>query len=304
MSTNPTSPLTVTTWEKHLQHLQQACEWAGIKQGRVLEYSRRLREFWEGRRCEREYLSAVYESSEITKVFDLWGSSESDFPGLKENIARAFEKGPVIGHDELPGGSSGRSRNNLFVYMMAGELLRGGVEVLSIDDQPRRGCPCQGPADIVLLWQDETVNVECKRPQKHDTMSKEAGRAYRQIKKSDRGGRPALIAVDCSLFARPRDPLLESNSAAEAWNLLADRLKELLGFMQIASDPPEPTLVGVLLRASAPAKIRQGISPILSPNGEPFRHYRPDHISAWVGNENPLTSRPGLCKELLQRMKS
>lgn len=290
------------TWEKHLERLQEACSWAGIQQGRSIMYVHLLREFWEERRRQREHLLALYESSIIITIFDLWQTRESDFPGLKAAIARAFKKGRLISQDEPLGRSGGQARNDLFVYTIAGQLLRGGADVLSVNGIARKGYISQSPADLELRWRDEVVNVECKRPQKREALSENAGEAYKQLTNPDRGGRPGLIAVDCSLFVRPLDSFLETNSAQEAWKFLTDRLEELLSTIQIASVPPQPILAGLLLHASAPAMTRQGTSSILSPIGEPFRYFRPDYISTWVGTENPRTSRPGLCKEVLEQM--
>ena len=126
------------SWEKHLEHLRQACQWAGIQQGRSRDYIRLLCEFREDNRRSREHLLAVYESVEITAIFDLWQSQESNFPRLKAAVARAFKKGRTINQDELLEEVRGHPRNDLFVYMMAGQLFRGGAEVLCVDGIPRK----------------------------------------------------------------------------------------------------------------------------------------------------------------------
>ena len=225
-------------------------------------------------------------------MYDLWKHRERDFPGLKENIARTLEKGPLISHDELAGRHGGLSRNTLFVYVMAGHLLRGSVEVLCVDGVPRKGYACRSAADLELCWQEEVVNIECKRPQKRETMSKEAGKGYKQLLNADRGGRPGLVALDCSLFARPVDTFLEKDDAPSAWASLPDKLEWLLGSLRVASGQPAPILAGVLLHASVPAMTRLGASPILSrrksvPSIPARSHFglggyrEPGNLSAW-----------------------
>ena len=104
---------------------------------------------------------------------------------------------------------------------MGGHLLRSSVEVLSVDGVPRKGYACRSAADLELCWQEEVVNIECKRPRKLEHLSKEAGKACKQLLNADRGGGPGLVALDCSLFARPVDTFLEKDDAPSAWASLA-----------------------------------------------------------------------------------
>src|SRR5207249_4222031 len=95
---------------------------------------------------------------------------QEEYVGIPIFITSAFHHGsrqryPVLREDENPGTSTNRARNNAFVYLMAGKLIRAGVRVVAVDGIPAQGISCYTDADINFEWSGSVVNIECKRPQ-------------------------------------------------------------------------------------------------------------------------------------------
>ena len=117
----------MTNYAERLQTLQLACEWMDIKKGRALQYSKFIREFYEEDKRSREHILAFNEACEITDIYELWVPFIDNFPGLEQKIKQVFQKGPVLQEDEMPNISSNRPRNDAFVYLLAGKLIKAGM---------------------------------------------------------------------------------------------------------------------------------------------------------------------------------
>jgi hypothetical protein len=159
---------------------------------------------------------------------------------------------------------------------LAGKLIRAGIKVLAVEGLIAEGISNLKTADIAVEWSSSIIDIECKRPQTEDSLDANVEGAYRQLGDLNRQYPMSIIAIDCSPFIRPPETLIEDDSAEHAEEYLGKLLADSIGpKIQTHFDPG---LLGFLLFARAPAMIREGNSPILSPNGNPYRHLRPVSI--------------------------
>ncbi len=139
------------------QRLKAALEWVGIEHGRAADYHKLLSEYAQGQRTN-EHFFAYYEATEILAIFDSWHIPSANFLGIQEKISYIFKKGTTLRENENASANSNRPRNDAFVYILAGQLLRGsGIELLSVDGSINTSAPeAQHPpiqsADIVLSF--------------------------------------------------------------------------------------------------------------------------------------------------------
>jgi hypothetical protein len=200
-----------------------------------------------------------------------------------------FSKGPVLREDENPDASTNKSRNEAFVYLLAGKLVRAGIKVIAVEGAIAQGTSCYTNADINLEWGRSAINIECKRPQTQEALTERVKEARQQLTHPSRKGWAGIIAIDCSAFIRPLQRLLEADSAEDAERFLADSLKKAV--VPKVETHLETTIPGCLLFARAPAMTRMGYSSIVSPQGNPVAYYfRPDSISTWLVLNNSDSS--------------
>jgi hypothetical protein len=280
-------------YTEHLQSLQAACEWMGINRGRAAQYSQLVREFFAEGKRSREHILAYNESCEIIDLYALWQAPVKNFSGLRRKIEAVFRKGPVLREGENPNASTNKSRNEAFVYLLAGKLIRAGVKVVAVDGTVAQGTSCYTNADINLEWNGSVINIECKRPQTQDALTERVKEARQQLTHPSRKGWAGIIAIDCSAFVRPLEQLLGADSAEHAERFLADSLEKAV--IPKVEKHLETTILGCLLFARAPAMIRRGHSSILSSLGNPMAYYlRPDSISTWLVLNNSHSSNPSV----------
>jgi hypothetical protein len=282
MNMDTTPYLKKAHYTGHLQILQAACEWMNIERGRATRYGQLIREFFADGTRSREHILAHNESWEITDIFELWEASINNFPGLKQKIKAVFSGGPVLREDERPDTSSNRPRNDAFVYLLAGKLIRAGVKVIAVDGIAAQGIGCPSDVDITFDWNGSAVDIECKRPQTQKALGKRLREACQKL--TGQG----IIAVDCSAFIRPPEKLLGADSAEEAERFLAQSMEKAV--TPEAKTPLATAILGFLVFARAPAMIREGDSLIISPRGNPFTYMRPDCISTWLVISNSRSS--------------
>ena len=265
----------MTKYGERLQTLQLACEWMDIKKGRALQYQKLIREFYEEDKRSREHILASNEAWEITDIYELWESSIDNFPGLEQKIKHVFKKGPILQEDERPNTSTNRPRNDAFVYLLAGKLIKSGLKVISVDSVPMQGYNSPNDADIAFDWQGSTIDIECKRPQSDRAITERIREAHQQL---NEGG---IIALECSAFIRPPGHLIKADSALEAEEIL-NRFFEnkIKGRVEAHLDSG---IFGFLVFARVPAMTRVEVSPILNLRGNHIIYIRPDSISTlWV----------------------
>lgn len=275
----------------HLQSLQAACEWISINRGRAAQYTKLVKEFFAEGKRSREHILAYNESCEIIDIYALWEAPVNNFSGLGRKIKAVFSKGPVLREDENPDASTNKSRNKAFEYLLAGKLIRAGVNVVAVDGAIAQDTSCCTNADINLEWSGSAINIECKRPQTQDALTERVKKARQQLTHPSRKGWAGIIAIDCSAFVRPLEQLLEADSAEDAERYLADSLEKTV--MPNVETHLETTILGCLLFARAPAMTRMGYSSIVSLQGNPMAYYfRPDSISTWLVLNNSDSSNP------------
>jgi hypothetical protein len=278
----------------HLQSLRRAYEWVGITQGRARQYKKLITEFFTQDQRSQKHILAYNESWEIIEIYELWKIPIHEFPSLKEKIRAVLSAGPILHEDERPDTSSNRSRNDAFVYLLAGKLISLGVEVSGVDGIVRQGASGHRNADITFEWKGSAIDIECKRPQTQKSLQKRVKEARQQLR--DRIG---IIAVDCSAFVRPLGGLLEKDSAAEAERFLASLLEKKV--KPKVEKYLKTAILGFILFARAPAMTRVGQSPILSVHGNPIYTYRTDSISTWLVVNNSDSLNPEVLPSVFNR---
>lgn len=290
-------------YSEHIMRVERACSWLGIERGRAAQYSSYIRELYEkeDKRSHNHVLS-LNESYEIVEIYDLWESHVNRFPGIKEKIKRCLEKGPLLREGENPDSSTNRPRNDAFVFLLAGKLIRGNMNVIAIDGLLARGVSCHIDADITFEWNGEYIDIQCKRPQNTNSLEKRVKQATGQINTTKRPSQKGIIAVDCSALIRPPGRLLERNSAEIALQDVADILQESI--MPIVGKLFKPHIMLTLLFARVPAMTIIDESPILTISGEPFRTYRPESVSPSLGVINDNFIDPNLVDSISERLKS
>lgn len=179
-------------------------------------------------------------------------ASSDNFPGFKQKIKAVSSGGPILQEDEKPDISSNRPRNDAFVYLLAGKLIRAEVKVIDVDGIVVQGIICYSDVDTTFDWNGSTVNIECKRPQSLKTIGKRLKEAYQKLTNQDQQDRKGIIAIDCSTFIRPPEQLLEADSVEDANRFLAQLLKKTI----IPKTCLGATILGFLVLTRTPAMIR------------------------------------------------
>ncbi len=117
---------------EYLANLEAACQWLSVESGRAARLRHFLGEFVESDERSREHILAYSKSREIVDLFGLWEHRIADFPGLDKKMWSVFRKGPLLREDKKAAASSNRPRNDAFVYLVAGLLLKAGLQVVAV----------------------------------------------------------------------------------------------------------------------------------------------------------------------------
>ena len=213
-----------------------------------------------------------------------------------------MKKGPSLREDENPNESTNRPRNDAFVFLLAGELMRANIKVIAVDGIVEQGTRCHKDADITFEWTESVIDVECKRPQTDKGLEERAEEALQQLTRPSRQGQLGIIAIDCSVLIRPPGKVINSNSAESAvqyiYKLLEEEIKPKV------NRHIEPNILGYLLFARVPAMIPTKISPILSPQGKPYINFRPDSITSTLCIANSSSSNLGIFRSIYENIKT
>jgi hypothetical protein len=284
-----------------MQILKSACEWIGIDLGRAVQYTSLIKQFFEDDKRSREHILAYNESCEITDIYELWKMRLSDFPGLDWKIRSALCNGPLLHEDENPDNSNNRPRNDAFVYLLAGKLIKAGINVVAVDGTVVEGSDSKSNADITLCHDQSVIDVQCKRPLSLNKMQKRVKEACKQLMKSITDGATGFVGLDCSAIIRPVGTLIEKGSAEDAVKFLSDLMER--DIVPRAREMLEPRVLGLILFARFPAMIRMGQSAILAANGIPYRRYfRPESLSSSLVVTNPKCPVSGMLKEIFEML--
>lgn len=281
--------------------LKEALQWVGIEHGRAATYEKLLVEYSQGQRSN-EHFFAYYEATEILGIFDAWHNGANDFPGIQDKISFVFKKGTVLSENESASANSNRPRNDAFVYILAGKLLKGGeARIVSVDGiKNTRGHSAQAsqesPADIVLLFRESLIRVECKRPMNSATLDENVETAFRQLTDRTFSHTWGILAVDASKIINRPGEYLEASSLDAGSKFLTDELERIL-------TPParrynQETILGLIGFASIPL-VATAKSRILKNDGTP---YTTENLStaavAWLAIKNPKSPKGDLVHEL------
>ena len=214
-------------------------------------------------------------------IHQLWEQRITDFPGLRNKIGATLRKGPLLREDEKTTASSDRARNDAFVYLVEGMLLKAGIRVVAVEGISAHGIECDSEADITFQSRGSLIDVECKRPRTDGALVRRTKEALGQIARPARGGRHGVIALDCSVLVRPAGTLFESRSLVKA----ESRISKVLRTRVTPAIVPCLTnsILGFILFARVPAMTRLKV---LTPAGTPI--VRPDCISTWLCVSNLL----------------
>ena len=273
--------------------LQRACHWLEIEHGRTRTYVRLLQEFQSVPQRTREHILAYYESCDIVELVELWENHIHQFPGLKAKLQTACRKGPIVTEDEKTSTSSNKPRNDLFVYLMAGKFLAAGISVDTVDGICATHGITEFTADFSFLWNTLNMNVECKRIHSPAQLLKRAKDARDQVLETRRTG---IIAIDCSVIARPSGTLLETESPLQAEREMSRWLEHNIVPQLLTALSPK--ILGFILFARIPAMTVTGI---LDPSEQVYR--RRDRISSILAVGNRSCSDRTILQDIAQRLR-
>lgn len=277
----------ISNYKDHLLHLKYACEWMGIDKGRAIQYESLIRDFFENSGREWQHILAYNESCELTDIYKMWESHIRDFPGLHSKIRKVFQKGPVLREDEKSNNSSNRSRNDAYVYFLAGKILKSGVKIASVDGVISNSCKLElvYDADITLYHNDWFIDVQCKRPVSPNQMQKRVSQAYQQLMESTSGGKAGIIGLDCSSIIRPNGNVIEAKSGEDSSRFLGDLIEEKIAYR--FKDKMTSHVLGMILFARSPAMTKKGQTSTLKINGTPYTQYfRPESVYSFIIVDN------------------
>ena len=281
------------TTDTFVQQLNRASHWLNIGQGRARSYVRLLEEFDHVTQRSRGHILAYYESCEIVELLELWESRIHQFPGLKAKLQTACRKGPIVTEDEKTSTSSNKPRNDVFVYLMAGKFLAASISVSTVDGICAVPGITESTADFSFHWNTVDVNVECKRINSPAQLLKRAKDARNQILQTDRSG---VIAIDCSVIARPPGTLLETESSRQAEREMSRWLEyNIVPQLQTAL---APQILGFILFARIPAMTATGI---LDSGEQVYR--RRDRISSILAVGNRSCFDRTILQDIAQRLR-
>ncbi len=265
------------TADVFMADLKAALDWAATSRGRALQLLDHARELFERTSGSSLDVIAMDEAAMARDVHLLWRHRDQDFPRTLPKIRECLSSGPWLPDDEERGKSHNRPRNDLFVFFLAGSLIFGGVDVVSVDGIPRRDQPNAGNADIIIAWSSARIVIECKRPYASDTLLKNIADANDQI---CRHGVPGIVAIDASRLVRPPGHVLHPPDEESAKEFLADQLKDHV-MRQLAAEACEH-VIGALAFARTPAVVVTGESSVLSPSGRPYQYEMTTSVLQWV----------------------
>lgn len=266
MSATPPTFSTVSSSSILATQIDQGCAWAQIDRGRATKYASLITDFFEGTGTSREHILAHYEASHIAEIYNLWENKADDFPGLMERICESIKSGPVLQDDEIPASSSNRPRNDAFGFFMAGRLLAAGCDVLSVDGINRRDETRLWRGDVTIHHRGVFLDVQCKRPQSAEAVSRNVDKARRQILEAA-APQVGIIAIDASVIIRPKGTLLSARSVSSASHKLSNLLQPHAE--SIARTMAHPQVAGLIWFGRLPCMITEP-SRIVRPTGSHF----------------------------------
>ncbi|HNZ65031.1 MAG TPA: hypothetical protein PKJ10_04265 [Smithella sp.] len=291
----------VSNYQNHIQLLNDACEWMDIDKGRAKQYQSLIKQFFEDDERSREHILAYNESCEITEIYELWKTQIDYFSGLERKIRLVFGKGSLLHEYENPANSSSRSRNDAFVYLLAGKLVKAGIKVVAVDGIVVDNSLLKSNADITLCHNQAVIDIQCKRPLRLNQIQKRIKEARKQLMESTSGNEAGIVGLDCSAVIRPIGTLIETGSAEDSVNYLGDLMERKI--VPIIHKILDPVVVGFILFARSPAMTRKGQSAILSTDGVPYRRYfRPESISSSLIVPNPICSESGIIRKIFEML--
>lgn len=314
MSQDRSSNLITWNCEDYILALESACNWFGIKQGRSKQYIKLVREFYlEGKRS-RDHLPSLNEGAEVVDLYKLWELHESRFSGIKRKISRCLSKGPLLQEDENPDSSSNHPRNEAFVYLLAGELIKAGVHVAAVDGITRKDLTCHNDADITIECNGSLLDVQCKRPQAERKFSGRFKEARDQILDAPRPGQEGIIAIDCTSIKPPEKVLVVDSPNVVPQQIdrfLIGVAKRNIGLgetkvtihPQISGIRADRRILGLILFARIPVMTKVGESPILTPFNNPFYSlFRPDSSTTFVCIPNLYSPNSSLLRIVYENL--
>lgn len=279
-----------------LARLDKALLWVGLEHGRAATYKKLMIEYYDGQRSNSHWF-AFFQAMEILGVYDGWVKEAEFFPGLKDRISFVLKKGTILPEDE--GLNSNRPRNDGFVYMLAAKLFYGPkVPILSVDGFKNTRLIASHPgesftSDIVLLYNEDTIRVECKRPMSKATLNDNVDSAFTQIANANSSG---IIAVDVSKLIEQPGQVLNASTLDDGSEYVTNQIEKIM--TPLAFQFPQSSLVGMFGYACIPlvSTIR---SEILASHGKPFELENFRTIAAcWVAIRNKNSPKGKLIYEL------
>jgi hypothetical protein len=279
--------------------LLEACSWRGITRGRAQDYVRLLTEFHEQQKQTRQHILAYNEACEVIDIYRFWLSKVDRFPGLRTKIFNVLRSGPVLMEEERAQKSNNRARNDSFGYYLAGMLLAADVPVIAVDgvlEQSRSGIQS---ADITLLWGTDLVDIECKRPQRWQSLDARVKEAGKQIEARNRTG---VIAVDCSVMVRPPGGMLRSRSIADANSFIVQSLTAKC-YRPLAKLRSK-SLLGFLLFARIPVITKIAKSSVITSEGQPLTYIQRESLTTYISFNNNDSDKPGLLPSIVRQFKT
>ena len=218
MSIDLNTPMTTAVFKRisvdeYLRHLDSACRWLSISDGRGLHYKRQLEKYRNVENLSNSELLTYFESFDLVELFRFWESRVQLYPNLKKEIRKVFMKGPEYRRNENPTNSNTHARNNTFPLLLAGRFLSAGIHVLQVDGAYQQESTVCHNSDFTLSRFGSEINVECKRPFSMKKLVVRAKEARDQILDSPRNG---IVAIDCSRLVQKDDTVFDNSRENQA----------------------------------------------------------------------------------------
>ena len=146
---------------------------------------------------------------------------------------------------------------------------------------------------VSFCWNALDINAECKRVNSPAQLPRRAKDARDQIARSGRSG---IIAIDCSVLARPTGTLLETDSPVRAENQVSQWLED--NVVPQLQPSLSPNILGLVLFARIPAMTATGL---LDANEQPYR--RRDCISSILAVGNRSLPDQTMLREIARKLR-
>ncbi|MYF53508.1 MAG: hypothetical protein F4039_07765 [Gammaproteobacteria bacterium] len=245
--------------EEVVAELTEACKFFGVKQGRAIIILKLLQSFKSEKTHSEQQSLAYFEALGLNSLYRLWRKHASQCLELRNRLCCIFEEASPLSKDELDRGKIYKARSDTFVFTLAGRLMWGGIEVISVeefqyhaDGHFEQTENKQEQPDIRFLWYQQSVVVEGKRVRSPLQIEKRVKDAIDQIETKQQYG---VVAIDYPPLLQLEQPIIERQLSEMPDGLAVNRLETELWIQKIRSLALQSDwVVGVIICTAYPVR--------------------------------------------------